>query len=332
MDVAHLSGLRFKVSTATDPGLRYGDLNEDAVAVVSSGETNTAWGQALTVVVADGHGSRHQNMSGGKAAAIAAVDAVVTEAKEAADANTHLQMDPVRMKAIFDVAHAQAQQAVATATTGDAGAALVVTTIATPTPAQQQGSHANASETTTAASATTAAIAIVRTGWSGDSETRVYRSRTKSVESLTNPHTSQNDAEVQRVQDSGGCLHSYYRNRFVINVKGETQQSLMMISRSVGHCDTCTTSGYTHVPDYNESTAKSGDVIVVASDGIWDLITNEELVLLIQSQSCSDHYKHGDKTLANVIVDRALEIGNGMTYSKVDNMSIATVELLLPET
>jgi len=136
----------------------------------------------------------------------------------------------------------------------------------------------------------------------GDS--RVVLSRGGVAERLTYDHKATDIREVKRVQSSGGHI-------FFGRVGGA-----LAVSRAFGDCE-LKSEGVIAVP-YISTTElkKEDDLLIVACDGLWDVMTDQEAVDLIRENK--------EKTTQEL---SELLLGTALIKETADNLSIMVIKL-----
>lgn len=122
---------------------------------------------------------------------------------------------------------------------------------------------------------------VVHYAWVGDSGLGLLKGN--EIVQLNSYHNLQSVAEEQRVIDAGGC---------VLNVMGEPRvDGVLNITRAFGHPHASSIIG---VPDTGSFTISPNDYLLfIASDGIWDMVTLEEMLNYVvqYSKECEAHGK-----------------------------------------
>lgn len=107
----------------------------------------------------------------------------------------------------------------------------------------------------------------------GDS--RAILCRNGEAMALTRDHTGADDQERERIVSSGGLLR-WRHGSWRIGEAG------LQVTRSLGDFDV-KSQGVIAVPEVRELDLQAGDAfLVLASDGLWDTISNEEVVGLVR--------------------------------------------------
>jgi len=146
---------------------------------------------------------------------------------------------------------------------------------------------------------------------------------------LSKDHKPGDEEEKARIEKAGflvmkstevikGARHTVYR------VNG-----LLAVSRSIGDSAAKDTEGppetqpVTCCPDVKEFPAKPGDTVVLACDGVWDILSNDDVAIIV-----ADNLKQ-QKTVgevADLIVKAAYDGGSS------DNISVIVAQLLESKT
>ncbi len=130
-------------------------------------------------------------------------------------------------------------------------------------------------------------------GHVGDSRLIVIRQG--SVVFATQDHSTKNSEECKRIKQAGGSIINGY-------VYAKNASSGLAVTRSLGDTQAHDGSVVTETPACAEYELKNGDYIVLASDGYWDVVTNEETahsVVKMQTSSCDE--------IAKYLVDKAVD-------------------------
>ncbi len=153
----------------------------------------------------------------------------------------------------------------------------------------------------------------------GDSRAIIVK-RDGNFISLSRDHKPQSPRETKRINDLGG--HVVYSGRW--RVEGR-----LAVSRSIG--DSTLKKYVTADPDVFEYDLQPDDCfVVIASDGIWDVLENHQVATMTLSYSCKVMNpsrivtEDNLKWTAKKICDRAKELGSR------DNLSTLVIDLLEP--
>lgn len=153
----------------------------------------------------------------------------------------------------------------------------------------------------------------------GDS--RVLLCRNAECHALTQDHRPSADAERQRITDSGG---------FVMNDRGVHRvMGILAVSRAIGDHN-MRPFGVTAVPDITiVSRNTSDEFLLLATDGLFDVMTNEEAVELTRKSlaRCRDRgasRSAAARITANVMVRMAANKGSQ------DNVTVIVVAIADP--
>jgi serine/threonine protein phosphatase PrpC len=137
---------------------------------------------------------------------------------------------------------------------------------------------------------------------------------------LTMDHKADDSTEIKRIEDSGGFV---LRNRVL---------GIMAVSRSLGdHCMKEFVIGKPHITStefdiIEEDEGKvnednCGEFIIIACDGLWDCVSDEEAVALVKTFVMEGHSSHDENSMkdrkrkvANFLANVALDKGSTGTY------------------
>lgn len=140
----------------------------------------------------------------------------------------------------------------------------------------------------------------------GDSNVLAVRFDSKNVlhsDFKCPPHKVSNEKEKQRVIESGGAI-----------MNGRLAGNLL-ITRSLGDFN-MHEYGLIGEPEVFESLLFKNKLLVVASDGVWDVIDEQMMVKLVKTNS-----KKGLGDLAKVIVKESVDLGS------MDNIAVIVVKI-----
>lgn len=142
----------------------------------------------------------------------------------------------------------------------------------------------------------------------GDSQALAIRFDSKDslhADFKCDTHKVSNPAEEARVKAGGGSI-----------LNGRLAGNLL-ITRSLGDFD-LREYGLISAPDIRESEIFKNKLVVIASDGVWDVIDREAAVKLVKASG-----KKGLEDLSRAIVKEAVERGS------VDNISVVLLKIAL---
>eukprot|EP01119_Soliformovum_irregulare_P003778 TRINITY_DN14843_c0_g1_i1.p1 TRINITY_DN14843_c0_g1~~TRINITY_DN14843_c0_g1_i1.p1 ORF type:complete len:334 (-),score=68.15 TRINITY_DN14843_c0_g1_i1:42-1043(-) len=156
----------------------------------------------------------------------------------------------------------------------------------------------------------------------GDS--RCVMSKDGKVRPLSIDHKPQQDTEKARIEASG---HEVSKETIVVNGKRDYYyriDGIIAVSRSIG--DAAFKDNYgegpekqavSAVPDFIEETMSPGDFLILACDGLWDVMSNEDAVDYV----ARERELEGNTldNIANKMCTRAMELGSQ------DNITIIVV-------
>jgi serine/threonine protein phosphatase PrpC len=141
----------------------------------------------------------------------------------------------------------------------------------------------------------------------------------KGAKRLTMDHKADDPIEIKRIEDSGGFV---LRNRVL---------GIMAVSRSLGdHCMKEFVIGKPHISstefdlvddDRKVNEDDCGEFIIIACDGLWDCLSDEEAVALVKRFVIEGHTTSDDngmedrkRKVAQVLANMALDKGSTGTY------------------
>jgi serine/threonine protein phosphatase PrpC len=138
-------------------------------------------------------------------------------------------------------------------------------------------------------------------------------------ERLTGDHTTANNEEKTRMARHGMHKEGRY---FVLDDRDTGLRSKIMPSRSLGH-SFLSHFGVTWIPEVKIFRMREGDVLVVASDGLWDAHGTQgpyHVARIVQRQ------RHDMESLARALCQHALSADDHH-----DNIAIVTARLMTPD-
>ena len=129
----------------------------------------------------------------------------------------------------------------------------------------------------------------INTANAGDA--RVVLSRGNNAIRLSRDHKADDPEEIERIEKAGGFV---FRNRVM---------GILAVARSLGDqglkdyviCQPCTN-------EFHE--AKEGDFVILACDGLWDVMSDQEAVNLVT------RWKGKQEEVAKQLIDEALKRGS----------------------
>lgn len=129
----------------------------------------------------------------------------------------------------------------------------------------------------------------------------------EGVTPLTTDHKATNEAEKKRIEEAGGTI---------VYVKGIARvNGRLAVARAFGDAEL--QQFVIATPDIIRKTiALTDEYIVMASDGLWDMLSNEQVLSCIRNNPWLE-----TEQLARVLLDRALELGS------VDNITVLVVDI-----
>ncbi|CAH0515937.1 unnamed protein product [Peronospora belbahrii] len=135
------------------------------------------------------------------------------------------------------------------------------------------------------------------------------RDNAAEVTQLTTDHKASNDQEKQRIEDTGGMV-LYVRG--VARVNGQ-----LAVARAFG--DSELSELVIADPEVTVHALRQEDeYIVIASDGLWDVLTNEQVASCIRNNPWLSV-----QAMAHMLTDRAVELGT------LDNVTVMVHKTLL---
>ena len=138
----------------------------------------------------------------------------------------------------------------------------------------------------------------------GDTKAIVVQGKS-AYKVITTEHKCTNDKEIQRIKKSGGMV---FNNRLF---------GQLALSRALGDYS-LKPYGLSATPSlYRHYVGEKDMYVVIASDGVWDVVSEEEVTAV-----CDDVSRKGNcKVIAKDIVDKAIEKGSS------DNISVIVIRL-----
>ncbi|TYZ67661.1 hypothetical protein PybrP1_008282 [[Pythium] brassicae (nom. inval.)] len=129
----------------------------------------------------------------------------------------------------------------------------------------------------------------------------------KGVAAMTVDHKASNEAEKQRIEDAGGM---------VLYVHGIPRVSgRLAVTRAFGDAEF--KDQVIPVPEItSHALTPEDEYIVLASDGLWDALSNEQVLSCIRNNPWLDIHE-----LARLLADRAIELGS------VDNVTVVVADV-----
>jgi serine/threonine protein phosphatase PrpC len=116
---------------------------------------------------------------------------------------------------------------------------------------------------------------VLSVSWAGDSRA-VVADKYGKIKLVTLDHKPNEPFEKVRIERAGGTV---YREKGVWRFSG------MSLSRSLGDAAVkyrVPPDTLTHMPDYLTISLEEGDIVVLACDGIWDVLSTSEVLELVQ--------------------------------------------------
>ncbi|POM68828.1 Protein phosphatase 2C [Phytophthora palmivora] len=133
------------------------------------------------------------------------------------------------------------------------------------------------------------------------------RDKVAQVTQLTTDHKASNDQEKQRIEEHGGM---------VLYVKGVARvNGRLAVARAFG--DSELSQLVIADPEVTvHDLHREDEFIVMASDGLWDVLTNEQVASCIRNNPWLNVQE-----MANMLADRAVELGT------MDNVTVVVVDV-----
>lgn len=152
----------------------------------------------------------------------------------------------------------------------------------------------------------------------GDSRAVLCRSGGRAVEQLTEDHKPSRRDERDRVLEAGGVV---FMHQGCLRVMG-----VLAVTRAIGNHD-MRRCGITAEPEVREVVRTAADeFLIIASDGLWDVMSNQEAVDLVNRcverckvKAASRHTAM--RVAAKVLAKQAVHKGS------TDNVSVVVVDL-----
>lgn len=150
----------------------------------------------------------------------------------------------------------------------------------------------------------------------------------KGVKRLTRDHKAEDTPEVKRIDSNAGFV---FRNRVL---------GIMAVSRSLGdHCMKQFVIGQPHVSTteillepcdvsgeqkFDQETENNDEFIILACDGLWDCLTDEEAVELVKR-----YVREEDPTRKDSLEDRKRTVAQCLAHTALQKGSTGTFKLHL---
>ncbi|EGC37248.1 hypothetical protein DICPUDRAFT_94116 [Dictyostelium purpureum] len=147
---------------------------------------------------------------------------------------------------------------------------------------------------------TTATLAIIdndqiKVGWVGDSMAVLFRSFNNGKDytpiQLSNDHKPENSQEKKRITSTGGrvvfrcgCWRVIPNKLDYSNEDIMKQRLALNMSRALGHI-VLSKYGVSSEPETLSETLKPGDYVILASDGLWNVLCLKTIVKYIKKSS-----------------------------------------------
>lgn len=117
-------------------------------------------------------------------------------------------------------------------------------------------------------------------------DARVVVSHKQKAMRLSRDHRAEDPSEIQRIQRCGGLV---FKSRVL---------GILAVSRSLGdHGLKEFVSGKPHTTSFHGATA--GDFVVIACDGLWDVMADEEVVAFVNNVASKE-------SAAQLLIDEAI--------------------------
>lgn len=160
-------------------------------------------------------------------------------------------------------------------------------------------------------SGTTATVALIR-GHSlylahvGDS--RAVLIRNNKIIALTKDHKITDPDEMERYRFS-----KWYKEKNRLISQGKIKGfKLIAVSRSLG--DAFFEDAISSIPDVKEIDLRESDILVIASDGLWNFVDNDQVLKIALSETT-------EKQISKELVIKALE------SKSTDNITVAVIKV-----
>lgn len=136
----------------------------------------------------------------------------------------------------------------------------------------------------------------------GDSRAVKISADKSTVQALSIDHKPQEPTEKTRVLAAGGVVYGKY----VYTHSGYG----LAITRSLGDLAAHDRNVLTHEPSIEVYSAVAGDTVIFASDGFWDVISNEDTRKLIIAYAAQSEEEQEKQTLAEYLAQKAFDCGS----------------------
>lgn len=134
-------------------------------------------------------------------------------------------------------------------------------------------------------------------------DARAVMSKGKKAHELTHDHKASDPAEVKRIRSAGGDV-SPESAASVARVHSKAGNAELAVARAFGDHNY---PGVTAMPHLSEFDTTNSEFLILACDGVWDVMKNQEAVDLINRLIASG--EKDPNTLANALVQDALSKG-----------------------
>jgi len=142
------------------------------------------------------------------------------------------------------------------------------------------------------------------------------------AQAMSSDHKPGIPEEVARIESTG---HSVHKETIIVNgtrTYAYRVDGQIAVSRAIGDADYKDNYGespekqaITCVPDITEEDLAAGDFIILACDGVWDVLSNEDVVNFINQRKQSQDIQ----TITEQLVEEAIQKGSQ------DNITVVIV-------
>ena len=146
----------------------------------------------------------------------------------------------------------------------------------------------------------------------GDSRAVLCNKNDKAVP-LSDDHKPSNPKEKKRIYKLGGTVY---------NDGGVERVEYLSVSRSFGDMDA--KPYVSHMPEISKYSLNKGDkFIILACDGLWDVMTNKQAVDFVNKELkktiVENNYTHNKNNISKKLAQKAIQVGS------YDNVSIIII-------
>lgn len=149
----------------------------------------------------------------------------------------------------------------------------------------------------------------------------IYDDQTQGFKPMTNDHKGSYEPEQERVKAAGGSIvrdvHGFLR------VNG-----VLAVTRAIGDLS-CVKYGVTCVPEITKTTVQPNDIIVIACDGLWDVLNNQKVDKIVREYVRTNNTNNINTNNIPFNTTRLAEILRDKAYSEgsTDNISVIVVRV-----